>query len=184
MDNPSISAVWSGKCVCHRVCKHRSRLSLSTLSSSLQRHPAVRPRTAGSPENQAGRCFPLWIISWSALLHDKSFYVCFCCRCVSHIIHAKTTHTPATSMQSVCTWAWHLRFCLSVCALWDLLATAFCVVKTLIWMAGQTTDYPASRMQPITVKRYTNERNVIGWLYCIVLYCIIFHWTELWLAAG
>lgn len=59
-------AVWSGRCVCHRVCEHRPWVLLSPLSSPLQRHPAVRPWTAGSPQNKAGMCFPLW----------TSFFLC------------------------------------------------------------------------------------------------------------
>lgn len=61
------------------------------------------------------------------------------CRCVNHTILARTTHTPAISMQSVCTWVWRLRCCLSVCVLLGLRAMASCVAMTPTWMAGPTT---------------------------------------------
>lgn len=69
--NPSISAVWSGECVCHTVCKHRPRLPLSPLSSSLQRHRAVWSRTERGPENQAGTCYRSYNILF--LLYDVLF---------------------------------------------------------------------------------------------------------------
>lgn len=99
-------------------------------------------------------------------------------RCASRTIPAKTTRTPATSMLTACTWAWRLRCCSSVCAPSGSRATASCAAKTLIWMAGPTRDYPASRTRRITARKWENGREFLSdWLTVFCMDGISLNWS-------